>query len=160
VSEFAQLSSSCNLVIAGVPITLEDQEEAQKLKKSIEELGISDRVRIGPISHDHVCSLLQRASLVLHAGSGGLDKIILEAMACGCPVVASSHAAQDVLPEQCVCENDAMADCAQRILELPAQERSQLSEDLRRRVVEGHSLKKLVERLVTEMTSEAVESGK
>lgn len=151
LNAFAQLPSSCRLVIAGGTITQKDKEEEQCLQGQIQTLGVQDRVTFaGFFQQANVRSLLQKASLLLHAAGGGLDKVILEAMACGCPVVCSSEAAQRVLPLSCRA-GDSMIEAARRLLALSDMERQVLGNELRARVIRDHSLQKLVVRLVGEM---------
>lgn len=149
---FAALPQSCMLYIAGGMITQFDEGEWEALQHLIQELNIAGRVTSNWVVHFMgMPTFLQRAELMLHACVGGLDKTVLEAMACGCPVVSSSEAAQEVLPESCRALPETMAQVAQKILELSPPERAALSEELRRRVIEGHSLPRLIERLVEEM---------
>lgn len=148
---FSALSGDSRLRIAGGTITERDEEERARLDRLIAELGIADRVIIDWIAPFQVPALLQRADLMLHACSGGLDKVVLEAMACGCPVVSSSEAAGHVLPNLCLAPKDGLAEHALRILALSPEERSRLSTDLRTRVTESHSLERLSSCLASAM---------
>jgi len=108
-------------------------------------------VTIQSMKHDEIRSLLQRVELTLHACGGGLDKAVLEAMACGCPVVSCSKATEYVLPESLICTEETMGEKANEVLRMSEEERARFADDLRKRVVENHSLEKLVRRLVREM---------
>lgn len=148
---FTELPASCRLVIVGGTITQEDQEEEGLLHKKIQELGVQNRIKFaGFFRQAGVRDLLQKANLLLHAAGGGLDKVILEAMACGCPVVCASEAAQSILPELSRA-GDSMARVANHLLALPDTERQRLGNELRARVIRDHSLQKLMVRLVGEM---------
>ncbi|MBU0766740.1 glycosyltransferase [Patescibacteria group bacterium] len=151
IRAFSRLPEHCRLLIAGGPITEHDQVILKELKELMNELGVTDRVVIKIMKHEEICSLLQRSEFTMHACGGGLDKAVLEAMACGCPVVSCSKATAYVLPERLMCTEETMWEKANEILGLSSEERARLGEDLRRRVVEGHSLEKLVGRLVKEM---------
>lgn len=151
VEAFTQLPSSCRLVIAGGTITQKDQEEEHCLQRQIQRLGVQDRVTFaGFFQQADVRSLLQNASLLLHAAGGGLDKVVLEAMACGCPVVCTSEAAQSVLPPSCRA-GDSMVEAAERLLALSDEEQQKLGSDLRTRVLQGHALPTLIWRITKEM---------
>ncbi len=149
---FATLPQHCRLQIAGGMVTRADEEEWDALQSLMQKLDVAGRVAVQWVEPAQMPDLLCRAELMLHACVGGLDKAVLEAMACGCPVVSSSAAAQDVLPESCRATDDTMSQVAQKILALSQPERSTLGEELRRRIVEQHRLPKLIERLVKEMS--------
>jgi glycosyltransferase involved in cell wall biosynthesis len=61
------------------------------LKRLAAELGIGDRVAFhGKVSHDEVIRLLQRAQVFCFPSkSEGFPKVVLEALACGLPVIAT-----------------------------------------------------------------------
>ena len=69
------------------------------LKRLAQELGIADRVQfLGARQHDCVVSLMRRATLLAapsmtarDGDSEGLPNVVVEALATGLPVVASSH---------------------------------------------------------------------
>ena len=148
---FAKLPSNCRLFIAGGTIRKDDRIVLAGLEKIMKDLDISNRVEIKFVTHEEIRSLLQRSVLQLHACGGGLDKCVLESMACGCPVVSSSIAAKYVLPEVCLCTEETIGEKAIQILGLPEADRNDLAGGLRQKVIEEHSLQRLAERLVVEM---------
>lgn len=148
---FSALPSTCRLVIAGGMVTQADEGEWEALQRQMQELGIAGRVTVSWVDPSAMAALYRRADLLLHACAGGLDKAVLEAMACGCLVVSSSEAAQQALPQCCRALPESMGGVALRVLALPAPERTALSAEERRTVTEHHSLPKLIQRLVGEM---------
>lgn len=149
---FATLPEKYYLEIRGVTITPSDAEALQKFMDLRHTLHLEGRVaEVAPATHAQIPALLKKASLFLHAAEGGLDKAILEAMSCGCPVVTSSHAARGVLPEICVATEETMADKAKALLALSQEKREELGKQLRQIVLENHSLSRLVDRMVKEM---------
>lgn len=152
VRAFARLPAEYFFVIAGGPITDADEAEVLKLKALITELGLSERVRMtGPIVHEEARRLLQRSALLLHACGGGLDKIVLEAMACGTLVVSSSEAAKSVLPLVLHATEETMGERVQAVMGMNAEERETWGMGLRRIVEREHGLVRLIERLKAEM---------
>jgi glycosyltransferase involved in cell wall biosynthesis len=75
-----------NLVIAG------DGPERGRLKSLARELGVSDRLRFtGAVPHTELYCLYGAAdALVLASSREGWPNVLLEAMACGTPVVATA----------------------------------------------------------------------
>jgi glycosyltransferase involved in cell wall biosynthesis len=69
-----------------------DGPESEKLKRQVEDLNITDRVYFtGSLSRSRLLYLLSRSNcFVLNSKYEGLSHIILEAMAAGCPVIASN----------------------------------------------------------------------
>lgn len=147
----AALPQHCRLRIAGGTFTDRDRREEKRLREWITELRLSSRVAMGWMAPAEIVTLLQDADCMLHACTGGLDKCVLEAMACGCPVVSSSEAASRVLPPMCVAMDEDIAERTRKILSLSPEDRAELSRELRQRVVNGHSLQHLIQRLVEEM---------
>ena len=147
----AELPQHCRLQIAGGTFTERDRKEERRLQELIAELRLSTRVTMGWIAPLDIVTLFQRADCMVHACTGGLDKCVLEAMACGCPVISSSEAASRVLPPVCTATNEEMAERVRKMLSLSSEDRADLSRELRQRVVNGHSLQHLIQRLVEEM---------
>lgn len=68
-----------------------DGRALDDLKQLVVSLGLQDRVTFhGKVNHDRVISLLQRADLFCYpTASEGFPKVVLEALACGLPVVTT-----------------------------------------------------------------------
>lgn len=143
----------CRLTIAGGTITESDKKVEHNIRELIHRLSIADRVEIGWVSPEEMSKLLRRADIMLHASQGGLDKAILQAMACGCPVVSTSEAAKDELPELCRATEKTMSAKTAAILQLNEQDRDQLCSALRDIVVSEHSIKQCISTMVTNIIS-------
>lgn len=72
------------LIVGGGP-------ERHRLEALAGQLGVADRVRFaGPVSHDHLPAYYAAAdALILASSREGWANVLLEAMACGTPVVAT-----------------------------------------------------------------------
>lgn len=77
---------------------------------------------------------------------GSMDKTVLEAVACGVPVIVTNASFRDTLDVSALVENPTPEVIAERIREIamlePAEERAR-TESARRNVIEKHSLQKL-----------------
>jgi glycosyltransferase involved in cell wall biosynthesis len=89
---------SVRLVLVGKPITQEDELYVETLKEYIFSNNLTDRVVFAGF-----CPLQELASFYkdcfLHVNfsrTGSMDKTIMEALACGCPVLTDNEA---VIPE-------------------------------------------------------------
>lgn len=142
---------SASLDIAGGPVTESDREEVRRLEDLITRSNLTDHVTIKARSHLEVAKLFQRATLSLHACGGGLDKAVLEAMACECPIISISEAARHVLPIDCQADEKTLAAKTAEMLALPEEKRAELGKKLREIVIHNHSLNRLVLRLIQEM---------
>ena len=99
--EYALLAIA-ELAAEGIPVTLDilggdppaemmEESERARILHTARDLGLEDRVRLhGHVDPATVSSHLQRADALLHASlSEGLPNVVLEAMACALPVVAT-----------------------------------------------------------------------
>lgn len=67
--------------------------ERENLEALARELGVAQRVHfLGGRTQSQMRELYRRVGVFAHASeTGSLDKVVLEALACGCPVVTTSH---------------------------------------------------------------------
>jgi glycosyltransferase involved in cell wall biosynthesis len=149
----ASLPVPYRLFIAGGTITDDDRTYLRELQVLIEREHLQDRVEIHFVLHEELPALLRSTQLFLHAGGGGLDKALLEAMACGCLVVAASEAAVALLPEPCRATPETFVARTREMLQLSPEAQRVLREQLRGNVVASHSLSSLICRMVGEIES-------
>jgi glycosyltransferase involved in cell wall biosynthesis len=85
--------------IAGLPTLEKDKVFLQELKNKIKNLNLEDNVEfLGSVPNDQTPALFQEADLFFNfSKTGSLDKTGLEAMSCGCLVLASNEAFKDIL---------------------------------------------------------------
>lgn len=70
-------------------VILGEGEERQKLTKLVEDLGISEDVLMPGFVENPYAFMTKANCFVLSSRNEGLPTVLIEAMACGCPVVAT-----------------------------------------------------------------------
>jgi glycosyltransferase involved in cell wall biosynthesis len=137
------------------PIAERDQGYGLNLIRQVEAAGLSEVVSwLGPVPPGEVVEEYQRACLALNMRlTGAMDKAVLEAMACGIPVLTTNRTfarlfgelAEYLIPP----EDDPhlIAAACRRLLGMAEWERTELGMRLRELVKREHSLDRLAERL-------------
>jgi len=129
---------------------------AQSLRERVEARGLSGRVVfLGPIPYRDVPALNRRAALAVNlCPTGGVDKAVLEGMACGIPVIVRNRTFLPLLGDDAPLlwtDDDSpatLADHLAAVLSLPPRERAALGERLHQRVRRDYDLGSLIDRLV------------
>jgi glycosyltransferase involved in cell wall biosynthesis len=143
-------------LVGGIPDGY-DEGYQRAVHQRVADLGLSDRVTLtGNQPREQVRALLQAADIAVNLSPPGLfDKAALESMACGLPTI-TANAAFDPLagtrasdlriasPEDSAGLRLAIA----KLAGLPARERQAIGASQRAAVLEGHSLDRLITRLV------------
>jgi glycosyltransferase involved in cell wall biosynthesis len=129
-----------------------DGQLKEAIEASLQEQGVSTRVELpGWISHDDLPEYLnQLRLLVLPSYTEGLPNIMLEAMACGTPVLATPVGAiPDVIIDGktgFIMENNSPECIAENVIRaLSSPDLEQIAEDGRRFVEENFTFEKVVE---------------
>ncbi len=141
-----------------------DRSYAERLRRLVEERGLSDIVHFaGAVAHGEIPSWYGRCFLHVNlCPTGAPDKAVLEAMACGKPVVVSNETFREVLEpwsDLCLFRQDDPDDLAvrlERLLLAPPATIAAMARDLRTRVVERHSLDGLMTRVTRVLEDEAL----
>jgi glycosyltransferase involved in cell wall biosynthesis len=111
----------------------------------------------GPRAPDALVAEYRTAGLLINSSpTGALDKVVLEAMACGTPAVVGNRSFSAELDESdrwLVCEPtpEQVAEAWTRIASLSPSDRDALGRRLRSVVEERHSLDRLADRIVAEL---------
>jgi glycosyltransferase involved in cell wall biosynthesis len=89
------------LQIVGVPTTKSEEQYAHKIKTLTAELNLASHLTwVGAISNHELPATLQKSDIFIHDGStNSLDKVLLEAALCGCIVVSSNPAYNELTRE-------------------------------------------------------------
>ncbi len=144
------------LCIVGSAVTDIDREYERGCRVYAKQQGFDlDRVFAGGVRHERVVEVLHQASVfVSMSETGSLDKAVLEAMACGVPVVTTNEAGKAVMREVC-------SECVPRVdgevlgivcdvLSWSMAERQKAGDELAAYVREHHGLSTLVGRIFEE----------
>lgn len=137
--------------IAGVPTLEKDKKYLEELKKQVQDLDLSDNVIfLGSVANDQTPALYQEADLFFNfSKTGSLDKTGLEAMSCGCLVLASNEAFKDILrPINDLFFIENLDRAVGNIEKIVAIDNNDLRKSLRQYVKDNHDLDKLTEKIV------------
>ncbi|OGG11324.1 hypothetical protein A2Z00_02510 [Candidatus Gottesmanbacteria bacterium RBG_13_45_10] len=87
----ARLDSRCMLVLGGKSFTGQNIPEKQEIYRLIHDLGLEKRIKfLGYVPDEDLSHLYSAASVYVQPSfAEGFGLPVLEAMACGCPVIAS-----------------------------------------------------------------------
>ncbi len=144
-------------IVGDAPLP-EHRQYAKLLKEQVRRFGLDDNVVfLSGIPHHAVVSVYQRADIFVNlSATGSLDKAVLEAMSCGCPVLTSNEAFRRVLGRlsgQLMCDPEDARDLAAKAAALLGQSegsRRDLGAALRQIVIDQHDLDRLARRIVQE----------
>jgi colanic acid/amylovoran biosynthesis glycosyltransferase len=161
------LAAVRHLVSGGVPVALEiigaapagrlpPSPEQQRIAHTVHDMGLSDHVRLCPrASPAELGRRLAAADALLHASlSEGLPNVVLEAMACGIPVVTTDcgavrEAVTDGVEGYVVEVRDpGQLAAALKSLWCDAELRARMGRAGRRRVQEGFELSRQIEQFL------------
>ncbi|MFH1744877.1 MAG: glycosyltransferase family 4 protein [bacterium] len=141
-------------IIGGIELE-EEKKYIESLKKMVAEKNMEDIIHFhGAISYDKILNYFQETDIFAHTGNtGSLDKVILEAMACECPVVSCNDAVKEVLKNYNnliykLNDSHGLAEKLAGIMKMSEEERRSLGQKLREIVVAEHGLPRLVKKIL------------
>lgn len=149
-----QTGSDFRLRIVG---NVQDEAYAQRLRQQVIDCDLAGMVEFaGEVAHHRIAREYQQAHLMLNvSATGSIDKAVLEAMACGLPVITANEAFRVPLAawsDQLLVPLDAPEELSAKIggmMALSPAARRALGQELRAIVVRDHSLDRLVDRLMS-----------
>jgi glycosyltransferase involved in cell wall biosynthesis len=147
--------TNLRLSIIGEP-TEEHRAYAQELRKLVKDLRLEEMVEFpGAVSHERVALEYQEADVMVNlSATGSQDKAVLEAMACGLPVITANEAFRDFLApwaDRLLIPPDAPGKLLVRLVALknmPPEERRALGLELRQHVIDHYNMDGLMNRLM------------
>ncbi len=128
----------------------------QQIRKMVEELELRDHVKfVGMVPHSQVLDYYQACDLFVNmCPTGGVDKAVLEAMACGKPVIVCNESFKgdfgDYAKSLMFSEKDP-ADLARKIthlIQLDESSRNELYRAMRQIANKEHSVDSLMDKLI------------
>ena len=161
IADLIKSGYSVKLKIIGGVIQEYHQEYFEYLKRLAKDLKINEKVEfLGPVSYDKMPVYLQSAEILINAVPfGGLDKVILEAMASCVIPLTSNSAFKNVFPEEVACDLvfkagdfEDLKNKLKHILDKKLYENEMLCRELREVVVKNHDLNNLIDRIIKEMS--------
>ena len=132
----------------------------ESLKKLASDLKIDEAVKFsGAVSYDKMSEYLQNAEILINAVPfGGLDKVVLEAMASGIIPLTSNSAFLTVFPksiaQNLVFKDDDVEDLKiklKQVLDKKLYQDEALRYELRNIIVQNHNLDNLIAKIAMEM---------
>lgn len=141
--------------IIGQPVMKNDFPYFESLKNLVSELNLNEYIQfVGFIPYSNMPKFYREADLLVNlAPQGGLDKVVLEAMASGLAVIISNQAFKKYLTphqEALIFEYNNEKSLAEKIVNFynfDFQKKKEISEKLYQSVLENHNLANLTERL-------------
>ena len=158
------------LELVGAGLVSADVGYRRAVEEAIELGGLTDRVILtGSVPYPEIPAIYKRADLLVNASlTGSLDKVVLEAMATGVPVISCNDSVPAVLASLGERSGElgfppgeaaALADRMEAVLDLAPAARTALGAELRAIVARDHEVDALMARLVREMQPVRLEAG-
>lgn len=135
------------LKIVGEPVSGDEEKYFIKLKKLIKDYDLEEHIEfLGGVAYLQMSKYYQEADIFVNTSyTGSLDKVVLEAMACGCLVLNCNEAYHEILPDKYLFKRKDSEDLAQKMANLI---NTGKDKSLREIVVKHHNLDNLAERIV------------
>ncbi len=145
------------LAIIGGPATKNDEKYYNELKNLVAIRGLASIINfLGPVPNKNIEKYLQTADLFINLSqTGSLDKAVLEAMACGLPVLTCNEAFLKILrdyKDSLIFQRKDAGELVKRIkniLKMGRAEKNELGKSLRGIIVKNHSLAGLIEKILS-----------
>lgn len=148
--------SAFHISLIGPAVTVDDRTYVDYLKGLVKNYRLDEVVYwVAPQSYSAMPRWYRQGDLAVNlAPTGGLDKVVLEAAACGLPTLVANESFIPYLGEyrtELFFTYGSGQDLAQKILQirsLPAHDKARLSRGLRHMVVVHHNLSELIQKII------------
>lgn len=151
-------NKNIKLKIIGDVILEFQRQYLNDLKKMVETMDLSSQVEFsGWVANQDMPPHYRQADLFINmSGTGSVDKVVLEAMSCGCLVLTSNEAFAPILSSELMVEKNNPEKLVEKIkwlMELSETEKTAIRKDLRQIVVENHNLDNLALKIINQFKS-------
>lgn len=131
-------------------------ERVPDYQKTLKQLVLTEApgrvIFYGQIANIKMPAIYHQHDLLINTTpSGSFDKVILEAMACGLPILVANKAFNNLVPNICQLKDSDPINLAEQIkaiLGLSEADKASLGRSLRKIVMEGHSVSGCIERII------------
>jgi len=136
-----------SIKFVGIPLDVAGGNYLRELKELVEEKKLVDYVTfLGSVPHKDMPEVYRHADLLVNLShTGSIDKVVLEGMASGCLILTCNEAFKDLLEDKYLFQKKNAAELAEKIIALKS---SPKDNDLRKEVIQNHSLDKLVGKII------------
>jgi len=144
------------LNVVGDPRLASDQDYLNQIKNLIQEKKLENFISFfGKVPHTKIIKFYQNIDIFVNlCPTGGMDKVVLEAMACGDPVLICNRTfGRDFgkYAEKLIFQEKNAQDLAQKIHSLEnLKDRVEIRSFLRKQVVQKHNLDNLIGKIISE----------
>jgi glycosyltransferase involved in cell wall biosynthesis len=143
------------LKLIGTPITEDDQYYEIRLRERVWRLSLHDQIEfVGFVPLPYIPVYYRSAFLHLNVSqTGSMDKTVVEALACGCPVLTSNEAFFEMLRDysEFIIHDERPAAIAQQVLTLYAKRDQYDRPALRALVVGKHDMYTYVQKVLSNL---------
>ena len=130
-----------SLTIIGLPLTETDRKYYEDLKMNVRQKRLERFIRFeGQVSNDKISEYYLDTFLHLScSNTGSMDKTLMEALACGCPVLTTNIALFDIIEEKYKIKSTDCHLVADQVMKIYDEQLSIDRNKLRSIVINGHS---------------------
>lgn len=144
-----------NIEVKIIGSALENYEKKyfQGIKELIETKRLASYIKfLGGRPHQEIVKFYQKGDLLVDlCPTGGMDKVVLEAMACELPVLVCNETFKKDLEryaDRLIFQEKNYQDLAQKILDLRKLDTIEIGNYLRSQVIKNHNLDNLIEKII------------
>ncbi|MBU1033168.1 glycosyltransferase family 4 protein [Patescibacteria group bacterium] len=145
-AEILKQNSKAYFTWVGEPLTKDDYDYYREVLHDIENLDLRGRVKFkGRVFFEEMPKFYASADLLIHLSeTGSLDKVVLEAVVAGCPVLSSSSATNEAIQEAYwggPIDSKAAIEAVNRA-------KQGISQDKRQNIADSFSIEQLINKIV------------